>query len=70
MSEVITLGIDISSQPKGTAGCAITWESDRAVAADPYLGCDDAKLDELFAGADAVGIDAPFGWPAEFTAVS
>lgn len=68
MVKTVTLGIDISSQPAGTAACALTWESGRAVAGDPYLACDDDKLAELIAGADAVGIDAPFGWPSDFTA--
>ena len=66
MNAVITLGIDMSSQPKGTAACAVTWEADRAVAVTPCLGCDDEMLSEMIAKSDAVGIDAPFGWPAEF----
>lgn len=68
MVKAVTLGIDISSQPDGTAACAITWESGRAVAATPRLACNDEKLTELIADADAVGIDAPFGWPSDFTA--
>src|SRR5688572_10755045 len=66
--KVVTLGIDMSSQPAGTAACKIIWEAGRAVAMKPCLGCDDAKLTELIADSDAVGIDAPFGWPADFTA--
>ena len=66
MNAVITLGIDMSSQPKGIAACALTWEADRAVAATPCLGCDDGMLSEMIAKSHAVGIDAPFGWPAEF----
>ena len=68
MVKTVTLGIDISSQPAGTAACAITWESGRAVAANPCLACDDEKLAQLIADANAVGIDAPFGWPSDFTA--
>ena len=66
MNAVITLGIDMSSQPKGTAACTVTWEADRAVTVTPWLGCDDEMLSEMIAKSDAVGIDAPFGWPAEF----
>lgn len=66
MNALVTLGIDMSSQPKGTAACAVTWEADRAVAVTPCLGCDDEMLSEMIAKSDAVGIDAPFGWPAEF----
>ncbi len=66
MNAVITLGIDMASQPKGTAACAVIWEADRAAAATPCLGCDDGILSEMIAKSQAVGIDAPFGWPAEF----
>ncbi len=68
MNAVITLGIDMSSQKKGTASCTVSWETDRAIAAPPCLGCDDELLSEKIAKAHAVGIDAPFGWPADFTA--
>jgi hypothetical protein len=68
MNAVITLGIDMSSQPMGTAACAVTWEADRAIALTPWVGCDDEMLIELIAKSHAVGIDAPFGWPAEFVA--
>jgi hypothetical protein len=47
MNAVITLGIDMSSQPKGTAACAVTWEVDRAVTVTPCLGCDDEMLSEM-----------------------
>ena len=61
-----TLGIDLSSMPKGTSACCITWEPDRAVAAPPVSGCTDESLDTLIGEADAIGIDAPLGWPAAF----
>ena len=63
-----TLGIDLSSMPRGTAACAIRWEKQRAVAGPPHLGCDDRRLDALIAAADVVGIDAPLGWPEPFVA--
>jgi predicted nuclease with RNAse H fold len=66
MNTVVTLGIDMSSQAKGTAACVVTWEADRAVAVTPSLGCDDPMLDKMIAKSQAVGIDAPFGWPVEF----
>src|SRR5438552_1434508 len=66
MNAVITLGIDMSSQLKGTAACAVTWEADRAVVVAPRLGCDDKMLSQMIAKSAAVGIDTPFGWPTEF----
>jgi len=65
---MITLGIDLSSMPKGTAACFIEWEKGRAVAQAPELGCTDEKLVALIKKANVIGIDAPFGWPEEFVA--
>lgn len=69
---MITLGIDLSSMPKGTAACRILWDKYRAVVEPPVEHCTDEKLDTLISGddqnaqADAIGIDAPFGWPQDF----
>lgn len=65
---MITLGIDLSSMPRGTAACAIHWDEARAVAQASELGCNDEKLFALISKADVIGIDAPFGWPEEFVA--
>jgi predicted nuclease with RNAse H fold len=63
---MITLGIDLSSMPKGTAACSIVWNENRAVAGLPVVHCTDDKLDALISESDAIGIDAPFGWPDAF----
>ena len=65
---MITLGIDLSSQPTNTAASVIDWEDGRAIARPPCLHCTDEDLLLLIDGADATGIDAPFGWPIEFVA--
>ncbi|MEY4487836.1 MAG: hypothetical protein RIQ79_344 [Verrucomicrobiota bacterium] len=66
---MITLGIDLSSQPKDTAACLIDWrDAGRIVVRKVVQHCDDATLDELVRQADAVGIDAPLGWPVAFVA--
>ena len=64
---MITLGIDLSSMRENTSACALRWTGKRAVAQRPETQCDDACLDALIARANVVGIDAPFGWPTEFT---
>ena len=64
---MIVLGIDLSSQPKGTAAAAIRWADNEAVAS-LSLGCDDKELRSLIETATAVGIDAPLGWPLGFSA--
>lgn len=65
---MVTLGIDLSSQPERTAACLIEWGHDRAVARAPVQPCDDEQLSALITNATVVGIDAPFGWPADFVA--
>ena len=63
---MITLGIDLSSLPANTAACRIEWFRGKARADDPCLRVDDERLDGLIQTADAVGIDAPLGWPIAF----
>lgn len=61
------LGVDLSAQPAGTAAACIEWTATTANA-KLHTECTDAALHELITGAQVVGIDAPFGWPVEFTA--
>ena len=64
MVAVRTLGIDLASQPARTAVCEIEWREDGAVEIRrPTRGHDDLALVDAMREADAVGIDAPFGWP-------
>ena len=60
------LGIDLASQPARTAACLLDMEDGRVFASTLHRGCDDQILDTLAAQADAIGIDAPFGWPRAF----
>jgi predicted nuclease with RNAse H fold len=63
---MITLGIDMSSQPKNTSACQIDWSDPDQPVITAFLSCDDTRLDELIQDATVVGIDAPFGWPKPF----
>lgn len=63
-----TLGIDLASQPAGTAGCTINWGEGIATVEAIRLGLTDDAVVELAAGCHKVGIDAPFGWPEPFVA--
>lgn len=65
---MVTLGIDLSSQPANTAASVIEWANGSAVARPPRLHCSDGDLSQLIDSAEAIGIDAPFGWPMEFVA--
>lgn len=61
-----TLGVDLASQPAKTAACVVAWQAGRATAETPRLGLADGDLLTMAAGCEAVGIDAPFGWPQPF----
>ncbi len=61
-----TLGVDLSADPKKTAACLITWEGGQVKVERPNRDIEDGPLVDLMVAADWVGIDAPFGWPADF----
>ncbi len=63
---MLTLGIDLASQPSNTAACLVRWSPGRAVVERAQAGLDDASLLALAAESDVCGIDAPFGWPDAF----
>ena len=63
---MLTLGVDLASQPAATAACAIEWDAGRARVRAIDLGLDDNALVDRATDAGKVGIDAPFGWPAPF----
>ncbi|MGH2694004.1 MAG: DUF429 domain-containing protein [Actinomycetota bacterium] len=63
---MLTLGVDLASQPSKTAACSIEWDGGRATVRDLLLGLTDDDLLALISRSDKVGIDSPFGWPAAF----
>ena len=63
---MLTLGVDLASQPKRTATCLICWDRKPAVVTSFSVCATDCDLLDLFGRADKIGIDAPFGWPARF----
>jgi predicted nuclease with RNAse H fold len=65
---VLTLGIDLSAQPKRTAACMVRWGRGDALVEYVELGLGDEQLIVLIDGAEKVGIDVPFGWPDAFVA--
>jgi hypothetical protein len=62
---MVALGIDLAAQPKKTAVCKVHWPDDGAPASveTPTTGWTDHRLLELMTDAEAIAIDAPFGWP-------
>jgi predicted nuclease with RNAse H fold len=62
-----TLGIDLAANPRKTGACLIAWNDGKARVESLEPVCEDSLLLELAREADKVAIDAPFGWPVEFT---
>jgi hypothetical protein len=68
---MLTVGVDLASQPKRTAACRVRWTAGAVEVFPPEFGIDDGRLLALAAEADRLGIDVPLGWPDAFvTAVS
>lgn len=62
-----TVGIDLAAEAKGTAIASISWHDGAAVVDTLLVGCDDDIVLHWMHHPDgAVGIDCPFGWPANF----
>lgn len=59
---MVVLGIDLSSMPAGTA--AVLLDGLRMV--EVRERCTDEDVDGMIGRAEAVGIDAPLGWPDDF----
>lgn len=58
-----TVGVDLASQDAKTAYCVVDWTEGHVRIGEPVLGASDSDLLCVMADAEAVGIDAPFGWP-------
>lgn len=61
-----TLGVDLASQKRTTAACVLRWRAGSVEIAELRPGVDDDGIMNMAAGVDAIGIDAPFGWPGRF----
>ncbi|ACY17621.1 DUF429 domain-containing protein [Haliangium ochraceum] len=62
----ISVGVDLASQARTTALCALAWSAGRARVLALDEDVDDDAIVERARAADALGIDAPFGWPQAF----
>src|SRR5690349_11970725 len=63
-----TVGVDLSAAAERTAAVEIEWHGRGASVGQPAIGLDDDGLLVRLSEADWVGIDVPFGWPAEMAA--
>lgn len=65
---MLTAGIDLAAEPKGTALAVIEWSSGSAVICELHLGVTDDPIIEVSKRVDKIGIDCALGWPREFIA--
>lgn len=63
---MISAGIDLAAEPKGTALALIEFSNNRAKLSYLEQGLDDQALITQTHNADKVGIDCAFGWPIQF----
>jgi hypothetical protein len=63
----VSVGVDVASQPAGTAACRVRWERSGAVIESVEHELDDRRLAAILAEpAAAIGLDVPLGWPDGF----
>jgi len=63
---MLTAGVDLAAESRGTALAVIEWGAARAALIDLRLGVDDAQIVAAASAADKIGIDCALGWPDEF----
>jgi hypothetical protein len=63
---VLTAGVDLAAEPKGTALAIIEWKETAATLVDLQLGVTDETIVEAAGIVDKLGIDCALGWPIEF----
>src|ERR1035441_8827786 len=64
---VVSIGVDVASQPAGTAGCWVRWDVAGATIESVEHELDDRRLAAILAEPVAkIGLDVPLGWPDAF----
>ena len=63
---MITAGIDLAAEPKGTALALIEWREGSGRLIDLQVGVDDSVIVQGISNAEKIGIDCALGWPMEF----
>ena len=63
---MLTAGVDLAAEPKGTALALVEWTSGIATVVDLQLGVSDEPIVKIASQVDKLGIDCALGWPMEF----
>jgi predicted nuclease with RNAse H fold len=62
----MTVGVDLSVQPKKTGVARIDWSPSEARVHNLVVGATDELITQAVTEADKAGIDCPLGWPEKF----
>ena len=65
---MLTAGVDLSAEPKGTALAVVEWLPGSAILRELRLGVSDEPVLEIASRVDKLGIDCALGWPEDFIA--
>ena len=63
---MLTAGVDLAAEPKGTALALVEWTEGLATVVDLQLGVSDEPIVRMASQVDKLGIDCALGWPKEF----
>lgn len=63
---MLSAGVDLAAEPKGTALAVVYWSASHARLVDLQVGVADGAIVEVADQVDKIGIDCAFGWPVEF----
>ena len=63
---MLTAGVDLAAENKGTALAVVDWSGPTATLTDLRLGVGDDAIAEAATTVEKLGIDCALGWPDEF----
>ncbi|WP_291048432.1 DUF429 domain-containing protein [Herbiconiux sp.] len=63
---MLTAGVDLAAESKGTALAVLDWSSAGATLTQLHLGVDDGRIVETAGSVAKLGIDCALGWPDGF----
>ena len=65
---MLTAGVDLAAEPRGTALAVIDWSGPQARIVQLTVGASDAEIVAIAPTVSSLGIDCAFGWPDDFVA--
>ncbi|MEY4018933.1 MAG: hypothetical protein RLZZ590_233 [Actinomycetota bacterium] len=63
---MLTAGVDLAAEPKGTAIAVIDWSLGAAKLVDLNVNVADQSIVDIASNVEKLGIDCALGWPVEF----